>query len=161
MSTALLLLATVSTGLGAGVYALYAHTIMPAIRTTDDRTFVAAFQALDRAIVNPWFIGGSFVGAPALAAAAALAGWGEAGFGWITAAFVAHLVVLVITVVVHVPVNDAVKAAGEPDLIDVAAVRAAFGEARWAAWNVVRVVASLGGFASLAWALVLRGRATA
>ena len=55
-----LLAATLSMGLVAGVFALYAHTIMPGLGRTDDRTFVGAFQAIDRAIINPWFIGGGF-----------------------------------------------------------------------------------------------------
>ena len=37
-----LLGATVTMGLIAGVFALYAHTIMPGLSNTDDRTFVTA-----------------------------------------------------------------------------------------------------------------------
>jgi uncharacterized membrane protein len=54
--TVTLLGATMTMGLAAGVFALYAHTIMPGLKKTDDRTFVAAFQSLDRAIINPWFM---------------------------------------------------------------------------------------------------------
>jgi len=28
------------------------------VSRTDDRTFVGAFQSLDRSIINPWFMGG-------------------------------------------------------------------------------------------------------
>jgi len=38
-------------------------------------------------------------------------------------------------------------------------VRAQFNEARWAAWNLVRVATSVPAFGLLAWALVLCGRA--
>ena len=58
-----LLAATVSMGLVAGVFGLYAHTIVPGLARTDDRTFVGAFQSIDRAILNPWFLGGGFIGA--------------------------------------------------------------------------------------------------
>src|SRR5689334_15777379 len=58
-----LVLATITMGLVTGAFALYAHTIMPALRGTDDRTFVGAFQAMDRSIINPWFMAGGFVGA--------------------------------------------------------------------------------------------------
>ena len=68
--TALLLAATLTTGLVAGTFALYAHTVMPGLRRTDDRTFVSAFQALDRAIINPWFMAGGFLGALVLTVAA-------------------------------------------------------------------------------------------
>jgi len=48
-----------------------ATQIMPGLHRTDDRTFVAAFQAIDRAIINPAFIV-TFFGALALTALAAL-----------------------------------------------------------------------------------------
>ena len=72
MPTLLLLLATLTTGLVAGVYLFYAHTVMPGLGRSGDRTFVAGFQALDRAILNPWFMVTAFLGAPVLTAVAAL-----------------------------------------------------------------------------------------
>jgi uncharacterized membrane protein len=39
LRTGFLLVATVMMGLVAGVFALYAHTIMPGLGRTDDRTF--------------------------------------------------------------------------------------------------------------------------
>lgn len=152
--------ATISMGLAAGVFALYAHTIMPGLHQTDDRTFVAAFRALDRQIINPWFMAGTFLGALVLTTVAAIANWQQDAFWWIAAALAAYVVAVVITVAVHLPLNDAIKAAGDPAAIDVAKARADFHETRWVAWNVVRVVASLGAFAILTWALVLCGRAT-
>jgi uncharacterized membrane protein len=44
---------------------------MPGMRRTDDRTFVAAFQSIDRAIINPAFMA-TFFGALVLTALAAL-----------------------------------------------------------------------------------------
>jgi uncharacterized membrane protein len=146
----------------AGVFALYAHTIMPGLRHTDDRTFVAAFQSLDRAIVNPWFMLSAFLGALVFTAAAALTNLGRAALPWILVAAGLYVVAFVVTVTVHLPLNDALKAAGNPDRIaDLAAVRERFNEGRWAAWNLVRVLTSTGAFACLAWALVLYGRSTA
>jgi uncharacterized membrane protein len=67
--------------------------------------------------------------------------------------------VVVITMAVNVPLNDAIKAAGDPDRIgDLAAVRERFDETRWAAWNLVRVATSVAAFGCLAWALVVHGR---
>jgi uncharacterized membrane protein len=160
LRTVALLAALLSTGLGAGVYALYAHTIMPALRGVDDRTFVGAFQALDRAILNPWFLGGSFVGSLVLAIAAGALGLGRPEFGWIVAAVVLQVVVMVITIAVNVPLNDALKAAGNPGAIpDLAGVRAAFDEARWQAWNLARTGLAVAAFGLLAWALVVQARA--
>jgi uncharacterized membrane protein len=156
-----LLAATVSMGLVAGVFGLYAHTIMPGLGRTDDRTFVGAFQSIDRAIINPWFMGGGFFGALVSTVVAALAHIGQGGLPWIAAALVLYLVTFVSTIVINVPLNDGIKAAGDPDRIaDLAAVRGRFNEARWRSWNRVRVVTSTIAFGLLAWALVLDGRST-
>jgi uncharacterized membrane protein len=156
----LLLGATMTMGFIAGAFALYAHSIMPGLKKTDDRTFVAAFQSIDRAIINPWFMAGGFVGALLFTIAAALTHIGRDALPWIVAALVLYGVAFVITIAVNVPLNDTIKAAGDPGRIDVAAVREQFDEARWTAWNLVRVVASTAAFACLAWALVLYGRST-
>jgi uncharacterized membrane protein len=153
-----LVAATITMGLMAGVFGLYSHTIMPGLARTDDRTFVGAFQSIDRAIINVWFIP-VFVGALVLSAAAGVLHLGddpESAVSWIAAAFVLYLAVVIITVAVNVPLNDAIKGAGEPDAIgDLAAVRRRFDEARWARWNLVRTVASTAAFVCLTVALVL------
>ena len=153
--------ATLTMGLVAGVFAIFAHTIVPGLRKTDDHTFVSAFQQTDRAIINPWFMITAFGGAFVLTIVAGIANRGTPAFPPIAAAFGLYLVAVVITVAVNVPLNDAIKAAGDPARIDVAQVRAQFNEARWAAANLVRVATSVPAFGLLAWALVLCGRATA
>ncbi|MBL8931658.1 MAG: DUF1772 domain-containing protein, partial [Kineosporiaceae bacterium] len=90
-------------------------------------------------------------------AAAALA-LRQPGGSWVVAALVLYLAALVITVVVHLPLNDALASAGDPQLIDVTAVRQAFHESRWVAWNLVRTVTSLAAFGCLCWALVRTGQ---
>src|SRR5919106_160142 len=138
-----LLAATLVMGLMAGVFGLYSHTIMPGLEKTDDRTFVGAFQEIDRAIMNPWFMA-SFMGALILTAVAA----------------VLYVVVFVVTIAVNVPLNDELKAAGDPDRIaDLAAVREQFDETKWVRWNLARTLATTAAFGCLAWALVLHGRA--
>jgi uncharacterized membrane protein len=153
--------ATMTMGLGAGVFALYAHTIMPGLHTTDDRTFVGAFQAVDRAIINPWFMVTAFVGPAVLAVAATIANLGRPALPWAAAALGLYLVAVVVTIAINVPLNDAIKAAGDPARIhDLARVRVDFHEARWAAWNLVRVATTTVAFGLLVWALVVHGRAT-
>ena len=158
--TLALLAATLSTGLGTGAYALYAHTIMPGLAATDDRTFIGAFQSLDRAILNPWFLGGCFVGPLVFGAAAGLLSLRRPEFGWVAAAVALQVIVMVVTMTVNVPLNDAIKAAGPPDAIEnLAAVRAAFHAGTWQAWNLLRVALSVASFVLLAWALFVQGRA--
>jgi uncharacterized membrane protein len=155
-----LIAATMTTGLMAGVFALFTNSIMPGLRRTDDRTFVGAFQSIDQAIVNPWFLL-CFLGALVLTGLATGLHAGADGrrvLPWIASAFVLYLAAVVITLAVNVPLNDRLKAAGDPDRItDLTAVRKRFNEARWAAWNAVRTLTSTAAFGCLAWALVVYG----
>ncbi|MET0190759.1 MAG: DUF1772 domain-containing protein [Pseudonocardia sediminis] len=160
--TLVLLAATLATGLTAGVFGDWAHTVMRALATTDDRTFVVAFQALDRAILNPAFLL-PFVGALLFSGVAVLLHRPTGGPvpPWTAVAFGLLLASFVITVVVHEPLNGILRDAGDPDgIADVTALRAAFDETRWVVWHAVRTVAATAGFACLAWALILHGRAT-
>src|SRR5262249_15832324 len=112
-----LIAATMTVGLVAGVFALYAHTIMPGLRRTADRTFVGAFESMARAIINPWFMA-CFLGALSLTGLTAglhLGSDQRGVLGWATAAFGLYLVAFVVTIAVHLPLNDALKAAGDPD----------------------------------------------
>lgn len=155
--------ATITVGLMAGVFWVYANSIMPGLGDADDRTFVGAFQALDRAIVNPLFLS-TFVGALALTGVAAVlhaGAGGRAALPWIAVAFVLYLAGFVTTLRVNVPLNNGIKAAGDPDRVaDLAAVRARFDEAKWVRWNMVRTVTTTAAFGCLAWALVEYGRHT-
>ena len=148
-------------GIGAGVFQLYNFAIMPGLGRTDDRTFVGAFQQIDRAIIGPWlflFFFGA-LGFTALAAALHFGADERSALPWIGGAFVLHLAAVVITMRIHVPLNDEIKAAGDPDRItDLAAVRGRFNEKRWAGWNLFRAVAATVALGCLAWALVLHGR---
>ncbi|TQM36334.1 DUF1772 domain-containing protein [Pseudonocardia cypriaca] len=159
VSTLSLVLATLTMGLVTGAFVVFWHTIMPGLATTDDRTFVSAFQSIDKAIINPWFMITGFMGALVFTLIAAFAQFGRPTFLWIAVALVLYAIVFVITIAVNVPLNDAIKAAGLPDdPAELAAIREAFDEARWRAWNLVRVIAGVVAFASLTWALVLHGR---
>lgn len=153
-----LIAATMTTGLMAGVFGLYQHSIMQGLARTDDRTFVGAFQAVDRALYNPWFMG-SFFGALLLTGAAAFLNPGRRVLPWVLVALVLYLVVVVITLAINVPLNDALRAAGDPDQIaDLAAVRERFNEGRWLAFNLFRTIATTAAFGFLCWALVTRGQ---
>jgi uncharacterized membrane protein len=96
---------------------------------------------------------GGFVGALLFTLAAAVSNLGRAALPWILAALALYLIAFVVTITVNVPLNDGLKAAGNPDRIsDLAGVREHFHEARWMAWNLVRVVTTTCAFACLVWA---------
>lgn len=160
--TAALMASTLTMGLAAGVFGIWANAIMPGLRDTDDRTFVGAFQSIDEAILNPLFMS-IFVGAllaTGLTAGLHLGGGERSRLPWILAAFLLYLAVFVITIGISEPLNEHIRNAGDPDRIrDLAAVREQFDEERWGRWNIVRAVATSAAFGCLAWALVLHGRA--
>ena len=151
---AALILAVITTGLMAGVFQLYSHTVMPGLAKTDDRTFVGAFVALDRAILNPLFMSAFLGGFGFTALAAVLSLSAGSLLPWILAALVLYLIVMIITFRMNVPRNNAIKADTDPDL---GAVRARFDEALWTRWNHGRSVLCTIAFACLAWALVVYG----
>jgi uncharacterized membrane protein len=152
-ATAALAGAVVTNGLMAGLFAAYSYAVMPGLGRTDDRTFVAAMQQTNAAILNGWF-GVCFGGAVLLAAVAAVLHRGRPGLGWIVAGLVLYVAVLGVTFAVNVPLNDALAAAGD---VDPAGARARF-EGAWVRWNVVRAVLSTAAFGCLTWALVATGR---
>lgn len=160
---ATLMAATITIGIGAGVYLLYVFAIMPGLARTDDRTFVGAFQQIDTAIVGPFLLV-FFIGPLVFAVLAAALHLGEddrTTLAWIAIAIVLQLAMAGMTLRVNVPLNDGIKAAGDPSQInDIAAVRERFNEARWVRSNNVRAVAATVAFGCLAWALVLFGQSS-
>lgn len=158
--TATLAAATLTMGLTAGLFWAYAHSVLPGLQRTDDRTFVTAMQQINTAILNGWFFT-TFVGALAMTALAAVlhvGPGGRAALPLIAAALVLYLLVLAITAAVNVPLNDQLHAAGHPDRdADLAATRAGFAT-RWIRWNVARAALSTAAFGCLVWASVLPAR---
>jgi uncharacterized membrane protein len=135
-----LLAATVTAGLQAGTYYTWACGVMPGLARTDDHTFTSSMNHINVAIVNPVFML-SFLGAPALAAAAVAATTGNAR-AWAIAGLVCALGAVAVTAMGNVPLNDALAAGGS---------RADF-ETAWVRWNVVRTLTSTAALGCLAWA---------
>jgi uncharacterized membrane protein len=154
--TVVLVLATLSTGLLAGLYYGYANSVMPALGRADDRTMIDVMQKVNVAIVNPWFLLLGFLGAPVLAvvAGAMYAGRGDVSVVAIAgAAF--NVLGTAMTFAVNIPLNNELDRAGEANRIsDPAPVRDRF-ESRWVRWNVARAVVHGLAFMALTSALAL------
>ena len=152
--------AVIAMGLLAGLFYAFDVAVMPALTAADDRTLVDAMQQMIDKIENPVFFS-TFLGAPVLAAVAlsqARRSGSAKVAGWIVAGLAFYTVMVVVTFAFHFPLNDDLKEAGDPARIEnLAAVRDDF-VTPWVAWNIVRTLATTAAFASLAWALVLRGR---
>ena len=155
-----LIAATITTGLMAGLFAAFAYAVMPALRTVDDQTFVNTMQRINVTIVNGWFLL-CFLGTLVFAVVSTVLAWCGAGrpaLRWIVSGLALYVVMLIVTIVVNVPLNDTLAAAGAPDQIaDLAAVRERF-ESTWVAWNIVRALANTAAFGCLCRALIVVGR---
>ena len=158
---AALMAATLTGALQAGLYYAFSCAVLPGLDRGDPRPPVAATPPLNVAITHPFFLA-PFLGAPLLAALAAVLGLGAASRSvllWATVGAVLTMATFVITAALNVPLNDALDAAGDPTrIVDPAAVAAAFAPV-WERWNTVRAVSSTVSVACLAWALVEHGRA--
>jgi len=163
-ATGSLLIAVLTVGMMAGVYAAFAVAVMPGLAGAADRTFVEAMQRINVAILNGWFLicflGGLVFSALALALSLGAFPSGAAersAVPLMVAGLVLYTATLAITFIVNVPLNNALVAAGAPDAIrDIGAVRTAF-ETRWVVFNVARAVVGTVAFGSLACALYLAG----
>jgi uncharacterized membrane protein len=140
--------AVIAMGLLAGLYYFSAIAVMPALTAADDRTLVDAMQHMIVEIENPAFFA-ILLGAPALAAVAlvqARRSGTTATARWIIAGLALYTVMVVITFAVHIPLNDDLSNAGDPDRIEnLAAVRDDF-VTPWVAWDIVRTLATTAAF---------------
>jgi uncharacterized membrane protein len=155
LSGIVLLAATLTTGLMAGLYFAFSVAVMPGLGKSGDRTLVEAMQRINVAILNGWFTL-AFGGALVLGIVAAVLHRGGAGrpaLPWIVAGVVLYALSLLITMGFSVPLNNKLADAGEPGRIhDIAAVRAQF-ESTWIHWNIARTLVSTAALGCLAWAM--------
>jgi uncharacterized membrane protein len=154
-----LALATLTTGLIAGLFYAYAVSVNLGLAAQPDAAYVATMNAINERIQNPLFFL-SFIGAVLflLAALAAHFPRPRSGRFWLIALACVLYVGggFLLTVLVNVPLNDGlagVAADASPD--ELARARAAY-EGPWNFWNGVRAVSSVLAFAILVGACLLQ-----
>ncbi|MFD3335367.1 DUF1772 domain-containing protein [Streptomyces sp. NPDC058700] len=159
LQTVVLLAATLSTGLMAGLFAAFSYAVMPGLARSSDHTLVEAMQGINKAIVNPAFML-PFMGSIPLLGLAVFLAWRDEGrpaLPWLIVALVLYLVAFVVTTAVNVPLNDRLASVGDlAHISHLAQVRTDF-ENRWVVWNHVRALLHTAAFAGLLWALVVHG----
>jgi uncharacterized membrane protein len=149
----LTLVASIGAGLVAGVFFAFSTFIMRALRALPDAQGISAMQAINRAAPSPLFMTALFGSAVVCVALAvsALTRLGEPAARYQLAGSAVYLAGVVLTIVYHVPSNDALA------VVDPAGAGAA-GVWRhyvtgWTAWNHVRTLTSLAAAVILALAL--------
>jgi Predicted integral membrane protein len=159
-ATVTLLLATLTVGMMAGIFAAFALSVMRGLARTSDATFVEVMRRINVEIINPWFVfcflGGAIF--TLLALFFTVRGYPadapeRGSLGWTIAGLVLYGLSLGVTFFVNVPLNAALAAA---DPADPTAARKPF-EKRWVQFNVVRTLTAVASFVCLAWALHIAG----
>ncbi len=148
MTIVLAALSTVAVGLMSGLYWAFTTAVMPGLRDVEDRAFVNVMQAINRRILNAWFLP-VFMGSlllPIATAVALLLGDDRDARWWGIAGAVVAAIPFAITVGGNVPRNNALDAADPND--DPSATRRVF-EGPWTHLNLFRTVASTAALAML------------
>lgn len=149
MRVAVLIAATITAGLMAGLFYTFSITVMPALQQSSPGVFVEVMRRINRVILNGWFalcFGGTLV-LTALAAVLYAISGPAAVLLPVVIALVLYAIQLTITFSVNVPLNNALDQATEPE-----SARRAF-EEKWVRWNHVRTLLCTGSLGALCWAL--------
>ncbi|MDA0633288.1 DUF1772 domain-containing protein [Nonomuraea sp. MCN248] len=131
------LIALVLHGALAGLFYAFSMSVMPALDAVEPARAEEVMRSINRKILNPWLFL-VFLGAPIAALAAGLFAGGPAAIWFFAAAGVSAVGSFLVTMVINVPMNNAVDAGTMP-----------WKEysPRWTLWNTVRAAASLIGLA--------------
>lgn len=142
--SALTFAAILGCGLIGGVFFAFSTFVMRALGRLPVTQGIAAMQAINVAVINPWFIT-PFIGAAILSVVMGLAAvlrWHEPGSGYLLTASLLYLLgTFGVTIGCNVPRNDALAGLdpNDPD----AAERWTQYIAGWTVWNHVRTAAAL------------------
>ncbi|MBA2535661.1 MAG: DUF1772 domain-containing protein [Rubrobacter sp.] len=154
-----LVLATLTTGLVAGVFYAYSVSVDPGLAAQPDETYVATMQAINERIQNPLFFA-SFFGAALFPLAALVVHFPRPRSGRFRLIALSCVLYIgggfLLTAFVNVPLNNQL-AAVDPDAPArvLAGARDAY-EGPWNFWNDVRAVLSTSAFLVLVGACLLR-----
>ncbi|MEQ9397337.1 anthrone oxygenase family protein [Haliea sp.] len=144
LSTLFLMLATIGSGLMAGLFCSFSNFIMKALSEIPPSKGIAAMQSINLVIVRPVFLL-VFFGTGVLCVAAVLVGWQDLGVGARTLGIIGGAVYVLgclgVTVVCNVPLNNRLAVVNSDS---------EEGErmweiylAQWVRWNHARSLATL------------------
>jgi uncharacterized membrane protein len=139
----LLVITTTITGLMAGLFYSWSVSVTPGIGRLGDREFLASFQAMNRAIINPVFMI-CFLGAAVMLPVSTFMHRGTERFWLLLGATVCYVIgVTGVTFAGNMPLNNAIEklniASSTADQLS--AFRAQF-ENKWNTLNHIRSVAN-------------------
>ena len=148
------LFTAISCGLIAGVFFAFSSFVMSALARLQPPQGTAAMQAINIAVINPWFMGVFLgtAGACLFLLGFSLIKWQHPDAVWLLIGSLLYLVgTFGVTLAFNVPLNEAL-ARVEPSSTEGQALWADY-RVIWTLWNHVRTVAALGGATSFTCAL--------
>ncbi|MET1026237.1 MAG: anthrone oxygenase family protein [Dongiaceae bacterium] len=157
MLFALTLISALGCGLVAGIFFAFSSFVMGALGRIPPAAGIAAMQAVNVEVFNPWFMGAFFGTASTciVLAIAALVLWTQTAAVWLLIGSVLYVAgSILVTMLCNVPLNNALAQAS-PDSAEGAGLWSRY-LTRWTQWNHVRTVASLAAAASQTVALYLQ-----
>ena len=149
--------AVLGCGLVAGIFFAFSTFIMSALGRLPANEGIAAMQAINITVLNPWFFTAFFGTAAACLVLGVLAvtGWEGAHAGYSIAGSALYLLgTILVTIAFNVPLNERLAKVA-PESTDGAALWTHY-LVRWNFWNHVRTAASLAAAASFMVAIVVR-----
>ena len=149
--------AVLGCGLVAGIFFAFSTFIMSALGRLPPNEGIAAMQAINITVLNPWFFTAFFGTAAACLAlpVLALTGWDGAHAGYSLAGSALYLLgTILVTIAFNVPLNERLAKVA-PESTDGATLWTHY-LVRWAFWNHVRTAASLAAAASFMVAIASR-----
>ena len=138
------LVSALGCGLVAGILGAFSTSVMKALGTLPPAQGIAAMQAINVVIINPWFLT-PFFGTAATCAfmiAASLLRWHDPGASyWLVGGALYLAGTILVTMIFNVPWNNALAVVAPPS--PEAARRWTAYLSTWTAWNHVRTIAAL------------------
>lgn len=148
ISQVLLFATALTTGLIAGLFYSWTVSVTPGLHKLADKEYILAFQAMNKAILNPLFFL-SFMGTLILLPMATWTHYGDQNkFYFLLAATIVYVVgVFGVTVAGNVPMNESLAAfdVTSSSASEVASQRLMF-ESRWNVLNTIRTIGSIVSF---------------
>ena len=138
-------LAILAAALNAGLFFIFSVCIMGALGRLPAEQGIAAMQAINVVILNPWFML-AFMGTAVLALILVAGGFvygGPARFYLIAGGLLFLGGVMLVTMIVNVPMNNALEAL-EPGSEEAARLWSSTTLVDWVRWNHVRTLSSIG-----------------
>ena len=138
------LFAALGCGLIAGVFFAFSSFVMSALARLDPPQGIAAMQAINITVINPWFMGvfmGTAIGCLFLTVFSLLK-WHQPGNPALLVGSLLYLVVTFgVTILFNVPLNDAL-ARVDPGSVEGAKLWAGY-LSDWTMWNHIRTVGAI------------------